>query len=280
MSRPMRGLAARPGPHLAAMIAAAALALALGATGAAGAPPGADPADILVEATSALGAGEHERAAALAWRVAHDGAPIDRKDRAEAWRILGLAQHALGHEAAAEAAFHAYLRLDPDARLDPALVPPEVLHFFEGVKSNHRAELDALRPRPKRRRTFLLNFVPLGGQWQNGDRGKMWIIGSAGAVLVATNIASYVFLRDWCGGPSSSSTCGDAPSTDAARRMQIVNIASGVGALALYTYSVIDGIRGYRRWKEDESNQSRSPSLTVGLGSDHGSLVLTVGGGF
>jgi len=59
-----------------------------------------------------------------------------------------------------------------------------------------------------------------------------------------------------------------------------VNIASGVGALALYTYSVIDGIRGYRRWKEDESNQSRPPSLTVGLGGDHGSLVLTVGGGF
>jgi hypothetical protein len=155
-----------------------------------------------------------------------------------------------------------------------------VLHFFEEVKSRHRSELDALRPRPKRRRTLLVNLVPLGGQWQNGDRTKMWIIGSAGAALVATNLASYVVLRNWCGTPGGSSTCADAPSTDAARTMQIVNIASGVGSFALYTYSVIDGIRGYRRWKRDEASPPRAPSVTLGLAGDRDSVVLSVGGGF
>jgi hypothetical protein len=277
MSRAMRALAPRP-VHLAALVAA--VALALGAASAAGAPPGADPPDILVEASTALGAGDHERAAALAGRVARDPAPIDRKDRAEAWRILGLAQHALGREAEAEAAFHAYLRLDPDARLDPALVPPDVLHFFEAVASKHKAELDALRPKPRRRRTLLLNFVPLGGQWQNGDRTKMWVIGSAGAALLATNIGTYIVLRSWCGDASGSSTCADAPSTDAARTMQIVNIAAGVGSLALYTYSVIDGIRGYRRWKAEEASPPRAPSVTFGLAGDRDWLVLTMAGGF
>jgi hypothetical protein len=243
------------------------------------APPSADPTDVLVEASSALGAGEHERAATLANQVARDGRPIDRKDRAEAWRILGLAQYALGHKTDAEAAFYAYLKLDPDGRLDPALVPPDVLHFFASIERRHKTELDALRPRPTRRRSMWLNFVPLGGQWQNGDRTRMWIIGSAGAALLATNIASYVLLRSWCGPPGDSATCEDG-RTDAARRMQVVNIASGVGLAALYTYSVIDGMRGYERWRREEATPARPQPMAVGIAGDRDSVLLTLGGRF
>ncbi len=264
------------------LLAAAIVALVLGRTAVAAPPPQAapaDPTDVLVEASAALGAGEHERAATLASQVARDGRPIDRKDRAEAWRILGLAQYALGHKADAEAAFYAYLKLDPDGRLDPALVPPEVLHFFESVERRHKTELDALRPKPRRRRSMWLNFVPLGGQWQNGDRAKMWIIGSAGAALLATNITSYSLLRSWCGPPGDSATCEDG-RTDDARRVQVINIASGVGLLALYTYSVIDGIHGYRQSREEEATPVRPQPMALGIAGDDDSVLLTVGGRF
>jgi hypothetical protein len=266
------------GPRLAALAAAAALAL-LSRAGRAQAPPGADPADVLVDASAALGSGDHRRAAALAGQIARDRRPIERKDRAEAWRVLGLAEYALGRRAEAEAAFYACLRLHPDARLDPVLVPPDVIHFFEEVRARHKAELDALRPRPKRRRWFMLNFAPPGGQLQNGETTKAWIIGSAGAALVATNITTYVFLRRWCGSAGGSSTCDDAPSTDAARTMQIVNLASGVGALGLYAYSVIDGLRGYRQ-RNEEAAPAPAPPVTAGVAADRDSLFITVGGGF
>ena len=246
------------------------------------APPGA-AADVLVEAGAALGAGEHERAAALSARIARDPRPIDRQDRAEAWRILGLAQHALGRRGEAEASFYAYLKLNPDAHLDPAVVPPDAVSFFEEVRAKHQAELNALRPKPKRRRTLWLNFVPLGGQWQNGDTRKMWILGSAGLVLLGANITSYAVLRSWCGSPGGRNTCdegtpgmpGYVDHAPAARRLQIVNIASGVGLVALYTAGVIDGIQGYRRWKEESQQQP-----VLGLTADSDSVFLSVSGRF
>jgi hypothetical protein len=282
--------ARRPSPTPAARaLAVAAIAALLAAPSlarAAGPAPGAPAAaDLLVDAGAALSAGDHARAASLAERVARDQGPIARADRAEAWRILGLAQHALGRRSDAARSFYAYLRLDPDARLDPALVPPQVLSFFEEVRAQHAAELAALRPRPRRKPTLWLNFVPLGGQWQNGDRTKMWILGSAGLLLAGANITSYAMLRSWCGSPGRSSTCdegepgqpGYVNHADAARRMQAINIVSGVGLLALYTYSVVDGLYGYRQWRQDE----RDPGgVSVGVGAAGDSLLFTVAGGF
>ncbi|HTE49433.1 MAG TPA: tetratricopeptide repeat protein [Kofleriaceae bacterium] len=250
------------------------------------APSTAAP-DLLVDAGAALDAGDPARAAALAERVARDPGPVDRPDRAEAWRILGLAQHALGRRDRAAASFYEYLKLDPDAHLDPALVAVDALSLFEEIRSQHAAELAALRRKPRRRRTPWLNLVPLGGQWQNGDRAKLWILGVTGAALLATNITSYAMLRRWCGS-GSDGTCDEgepgAPGysnhVDAARNAQIINIASGVGLIALYTYSVFDGFRGYHRWRADEARRFQPAPVAVGVGADRDSLQLTVSGSF
>lgn len=255
-----------------------------------GQPPGAAispaPADVLIQAGAALGAGEHERAASLAAQVARDPAPIARQDRAEAWRILGLAQYALGRKSEAEASFYAHLKLDPDAHLDPALVSAETVAFFENVRAQHAAELAALRPRPARRRNIWLNFVPLAGQWQNGDRTKMWVLGSAGAVLLTANLSSYVMLRRWCGNPGGTSTCDEGEPgmpgyrnhADAARRMKVVNIVSGVGLIAVYAYSFFDGMNGYRHWQREQLRAQ--PPVTIGAGGDRDSVLFTIGGRF
>ena len=253
----------------------------------AGAPPAASPADALVNAGAALSAGDPDRARDLAEGVARDPGPVARADRAEAWRLLGLAEHALHRRDRAVAAFYEYLKLDPDAHLDPALVPVDALSLFEEVRSQHAAELLALRPRPRRRPSPWLNLVPLGGQWQNGDRGTMWFLGATGAALLAANITSYAMLRRWCGG-GAASTCDEGQPgqpayvnhRDSARTLQVVNIASGVGLIALYTYSVFDGFRGYHRWRADEARRLEPSPVSLGAHADGESVYFTLSAGF
>src|SRR5687768_13541808 len=87
--------------------------------------PGAGPAALLGAANAALGAGDPAGAAVLAERaIAADPTPADRT---EAARVLGLARYFLGQRALAEAAFVEYLLRDPEAHLDPTLVPPEAI---------------------------------------------------------------------------------------------------------------------------------------------------------
>lgn len=264
------------------------------------APAISSDAQLVTRASAALSAGEPARAADLAGRVAHRPGPVDSQDRAEAWRVLALAEVGLGRPALARDAFYAYLKLEPDAQLDPALVSPEAMRVFDSVRSEHAAELAAMRPRPRHKRSLVLSMVPLAAQWQNGDHGKAWLLGSVGAALLATNITTYVLLRRWCGSPSQSTTCiegtrgqpGYADHTRGARQAQAINIASGVGLVAVIAYSMVDGYLGYRRLERADrdaaaagdvsapSTPPPSPSMSVGVGASRGGIAVTIGGGF
>ena len=244
-------------------------------------------ADLLGEANVALGAGDYKKARALAGQVARAPGPADR-DRAEAWRVLGLAYFYLGDRTGARAAFLEYLKLDPDGTLDAALVPPEATSLLEEVRNDHAAEIAARRPK-SHKRSFWLNFVPPAGQWQNGDRGKMWFIASAGTALLAANVASYVMLRRWCGG--SDDTCdegepgqpGYSNHTDEARTARVINIGSGLALVALYVYGVYDASSTYHRLAREEAAATPPPApppVSVGAGVDGTSMWVTVGRSF
>jgi hypothetical protein len=168
----------------------------------------------------------------------------NKVDQAEAHRLLGLAAFFTGKLDVAENEFVAYLKLDLDGRLDPAVVAPEAITYFESVRVQHAAELRALRPRTKR--SWALNLLPPLGQFQNQQPIKGIVIGSALGLFVAGNVASYFLLRSWCG--SSSRVCDDTgvDHTGAARQLRSINILSGVAAISLYLYGVVDGSRGYR----------------------------------
>jgi tetratricopeptide (TPR) repeat protein len=243
-------------------------------------------ADTLGEASAALGAGDYARAKALAGRIARNPGPTDR-DRAEAWRLLGLAYFYLGDHAGARAAFYEYLKLEPDGRLDPALVPPEAISILEEVRNEHADEIAARRPK-KHKRSYWLNYVPVAGQWQNGDRGKMWFIASAGTALLAANITSYVMLSRWCGG--ADDTCdegepgqpGYSNHIDEAKTARTINIASGVALIALYCYGVYDGLSTYRRLEREEAavTPAPPPPVSIHAGVDDTSMWVTVGHSF
>ncbi len=240
-------------------------------------------ADVLGEASAALGAGDYQKAKVLAGRIARSPGPTDR-DRAEAWRLLGLSYFYLGDERGARAAFFEYLKLDPDGTLDPALVPPEAVTLLTSVRNEHAAEINARRPK-RHRRSYWLNFVPVAGQWQNGDRGKMWLIAGAGTALLAANVTSYVMLTRWCGG--ADGTCdegepgqpGYSNHIEEARTARTINIASGVALIALYAYGVYDGVSTYNRLERDEAAITPAPP-PVAIGADDTSMWVSVGHSF
>lgn len=207
-----------------------------------------DAADALRDGNAAAGAGDWARVTQLIEPLLSVQLPA--VDRAEAHRLAGLAAFHQGRTGAAEQHFVAYLKIELDGRLDPALYPPEVVNFFEDVKQRHDAELRALRP--KQKRYWLLNLVPPGGQIQNGERGKAIVVGSALGVFAIGNLTTYFMLRSWCtkvaGESGASATCDDPKDrASSASTLRTINIVSGVGLIATYVYGVYDGVSGYRR---------------------------------
>jgi hypothetical protein len=222
-----------------------------------GSPPGASPpassATATGDATARLRAAN--AAAQLgdwdqvrAWLAPLSEARLGSSDRAELHRLRGLAGFFAQHLDVAEVELLAYLRLDADAHLDPATVPPEAITFFESVSARHRAELRALHaPATTAKRSFLLTFVPVAGQLQNGQRRKAWAFGLTLGGLAVANLGTYALLRRWC--RSSDGTCdsGGVDHTAAARRLLVVNAVSGIGLAVVYAVEVYDAITGYRR---------------------------------
>ena len=130
-------------------------------------------------------------------------------------------------------------------RLDPSVVPPEAIAFFEDVRA--RSAVEAKPPRTTRSRIFVLNFIPAAGPFQNGHRVKGFLVGGGLVVLAATSVTTYFVLDSWCGDDHLCESSSGRDRAGSARTLQGVNIAAGIGAIALYAYGVVDGIIYYRR---------------------------------
>lgn len=211
-------------------------------------PVFADPSTVLRDGNAAASQGDWPRVSSLVDPLLHGQLPP--ADLAEAHRLAGLAAFFQQRRADAEAHFLAFLRIELDARLDLALYPPEVVSFFEEVRTRHAAELRARRP--KSRRYFLLNLVPPGGQIQNREYAKAYVIGGLLGAFAIGNVTTYLVLRSWCtrvaGSVGESVTCDDDQDrADSAAKLRVVNIATGVGLILTYAYGVYDGVSGYRR---------------------------------
>lgn len=191
------------------------------------------------------------------WLAEHPEASGD--EAIEAYRMLGISELKLGDVQQARAAFVSLLSLDPDYTLDPFLVEPKIVEFFDQVKKEHEPALAPLRERrreleeqkrlaedAKRRflaeeqartgapakiirvqdRIYLFNWLPLGaGQFQNGQRAKGTAIAAAEVVLAATNVAAILFHNQIADdpkrrcSPSQQSGCSRPPYTDADRTL-------------------------------------------------------------
>jgi len=175
----------------------------------------------------------------------------------DALRMLGIAEYHLGDLPQARAAFVNLLSYDPDYALDPFLVPPAIVEFFDRVKKEHEPALAPLRERrrslreqqrlaneAKRRllseeaaRTgpptrvvrveqhhYLFNWMPLGaGQYQNGDKAKGTAIAAGQVATGLVSIAAILVHNqiadkvDRC--VSGEPGCSSPPYSDSDRRL-------------------------------------------------------------
>ncbi|HTP26964.1 MAG TPA: tetratricopeptide repeat protein [Anaeromyxobacteraceae bacterium] len=193
---------------------------------------------------------------ARAWLVDHpDASP---GDAIEAYRILGISEFKLGDRAQARTAFVSLLSLDPDHALDPFLVEPKVVEFFDQVKRENEPALAPLRERRRvlreqqrladeakkrllseeqarsgppvkvirvERRIYLFNWMPFGaGQFQNGHNGKGATLAVAEVTLAAVSLGAFFFHNYVSQDPSrhcspSSRGCSNPPYTDSDRKL-------------------------------------------------------------
>ncbi|RLB54019.1 MAG: hypothetical protein DRI34_12640 [Deltaproteobacteria bacterium] len=143
------------------------------------------------------------------------------QDIAEAREMLGLSYFYLGHQEQARRQFVELLYLRPDHRLDPFLIPPAAVTFFDSIRKEPavREKLEQIRksrqaskqpppPRPPpprvqtlvrqrelMRRSRLVAFLPFGlGQFQNGDTLKGVLLASGGGIALVANITCYSLL--------------------------------------------------------------------------------------
>jgi len=213
------------------------------------APPSTDPAATLREANAAATAGDWDRVSATVDPLLSRS--LEPADLGEAHRLAGLAAYFHNQREAADAQFLAYLRIDPQGHLDPALYPPEVVTFFDDVRVRHAAELRTRAPHAKRH--WYLTLVPYAAQEQNGERTKGIVLGSLIGAFAITNVTTYFVLRSWC--HDQGSTC-DASGTNhyrTAQRLQTLNVVAGIGLIATYVYGVYDGVSGYRRRSREQA---------------------------
>ena len=213
----------------------------------------ADPTGALRDANAAAVAGDWPTVTSLVEPLLYQ--QLAKGDLAEAHRLAGLAYYFARRLPEADAQFLAYLKLDLDAHLDPALYPPEVVAFFDDVRARHALELRALRPRPHR--YFVLNLVPPFGQFQNGDRTKGWIVAGALGGFAIMNVSGYLALRRWCTqvtGPAGSSLTCDQSSNHygAASTAQTIEVIGGIGLIVTYLYGVYDGVATYRQRSREQ----------------------------
>jgi tetratricopeptide (TPR) repeat protein len=175
----------------------------------------------------------------------------------DAYRVLGISEYHLGDLALARSAFVNLLSHDPDFSLDPFLVPPAIVEFFDRVKKEHEEALVPLRERKRaleaeqrladeakrklfaeelarngpparvvrvERHHYFFNWLPLGaGQFQNGEKGKGTAIAAGQLFLGAVNIGAFIMhnqiAQDRKGCVSGQPGCSRPPYSDSDRKL-------------------------------------------------------------
>jgi hypothetical protein len=168
--------------------------------------------------------------------VADGRAHPNETQRVQALRLLGIGLFLTGRREGAETAFFDLLRQRPSVHLDPTHTRPDVVAFFENVRTRHSAEIrEAARSRPGGKH-IAWAFLPPVGQFQNGDRGRGIIFGALEVVSLGLAIGTYVQLT------KLAKPDGTFPNYDDARQLKIVNnISIGVFA-ATVIVGIVDGL--------------------------------------
>jgi hypothetical protein len=244
-----------------------------------GPPAGASP-DPLRNARNTFEYGSYEDARRLAEELLTGHRLAEERDLVEAYRIIGLSHFYLNHTESARRSFIELLSVDPDFTMDPLLVPPAAVAFFDGVKRDKAdllapirerrrvlAEQERLAAEARRRlleeslrrqtepdrpvlvqrvetRTFVVNLLPFGaGQFQEGR--PAWGAGFAGAQVAALVVSgvSYGLIESLRNTTSGRFT---GPDYGKAKQYEVVKFGALAAFGALYVGGVVESLLRYQ----------------------------------
>lgn len=185
--------------------------------------------------------------------------------------LLGASYFEMGNREKASAEYQKALELDLERGMTDLFFSEGAIKLFEDTREKLRERLEAERARQaiaereKRLREYIdtigvyethsigVNFIGFGfGQFQNKHRKKGVIIAFTQALAGATSVACYLYLAQKYG-LSATVPIEEGPTV---RRIQQIEIASGLVFFGVYAYSVIDGMLYYQpttRVKGDDS---------------------------
>jgi len=219
----------------------------------------ATPATDLKRAKDRYEFGAYGDAAASVRQVLGQNPDLPEDQAIEAWRILGLAEFQLGDQPAARDAFIHILSINPDYALDPFLVPPNIVEFFDRVRRDAEPQLQPLRERQRQlkeqerlaeearrkllaeeqaragppaklvivqERVYIINFLPFGaGQFQNGDRTKGTVLAVSQVLFGVVNLGAIFAHNAIAQDPSrrcsvsTPTNCSNPPIPDSDRAL-------------------------------------------------------------
>ena len=201
-------------------------------------PPPTDAVSALERIRFAYEYGDIDEVVESARQVTEGRLPASPAQRAYALRYLGIGLFLTGRTEGAETAFFELLRLRPDSLLDPRTTRPDVVGFFEQVRTRYDQPIRAAA-RANNRKVFAWNFLPPAGQFQNGHPVLGYTVAGLEFVSLATAVTTFSLLKHW-------RQPGDVfADPEQARATKIVDAVSVAVFAATYLFGVIDGIAHY-----------------------------------
>jgi len=198
-----------------------------------------------------------------------------QEDVVEAHVLLGAAHFESGNRERAEEEFERALQIDPERSITTMMFSAGAVKLFDHVKEEQRARLerDAERKRLAEAaqrleayrkslvvyeaRPFYLNFMPFGLAQFTQKRtraGTAFALGQG--AMFAANVGIYAYLVGTYGFQSNGVPLADGPRV---RRLQQLQIGTGVAFLGLYAWGVFDAIRHHKPRQQVQGDDSLIP---------------------
>ena len=219
------------------------------------AQPGADPATQVARVEAAYENLDYDDAEAMA-RSALAHIEVFAPDQLiRLHTTLALILYARGDELDASAQFRAALSLDPELRLDPLLVSPVTLAFFEDIKADFSREraaeqepANAIRyyvrlEDPRQPATWRSALIPGWGQRYKGETTKGWVLTGLWAVSSASTLVAHVQYQQ-----AHQDYLSETDPTQIDQRRETQDLwyntrgALALGMVAIWSFSAADAL--------------------------------------
>jgi tetratricopeptide (TPR) repeat protein len=245
----------------------------------------ATPSQDLAKARELFRAGNYEEARRFFSDLLYPYPRLaNASDLADAHIGLGVALFETGNAKRAAEEFERALRFDPNYQLDPLVITnKKAIELFDDTKAEIRlrSEREEARKREAaererlrlfresiifvRENSLVLNFIPGGGQFQNGQPVKAALFLGGQVITAGTSVGIWYHLVNRYGIRSDRVPLEDGPRV---RRLQQIEIGAGVAFFALYAWGVIDALRHYQPTVRTQFDESQLPEEYRDNGGD------------